>query len=418
MTHTFLICSVGGSAAAIVASLQHWKPAKVNFVVSANTREIAEQVCREYAQAGGHLPPGCVDFVQIEDPETLSCVVDSVRDVARNVHEWTARGESYCVAADFTGGTKCMSVGLALVARRWPCSFSYVGGSQRGTGGVGTVESGSEHARSWGNPWEVLGYQTVEEAVTIFNSGGYAAAADLTKNALTNLRPGSVKRELVALNHAIEGYAAWDRFDHKAASNHFGHSLSCENDLSAIFCQDVPLLVAEIKKGQATCQKLDESSGPTWHLVDDLLHNSQRRAGEQRFDDATARMYRACEAIAQVRLREQHQIPNTSTVSIAQVPMALQDQWGPQIKSGFVSIGLQQAFKLLESIGDDLGKLFNELGLGHAESSPLVARNSSILAHGFKPVSKGCYDQLQKKVLQLRGSEFVQRDEWRLPKVR
>lgn len=417
MSKVLLICSVGGTAEPIVASLIHWNPEKVYFIVSQETRQTVEKVMSAYKlKTGNEFSQGAIDYINVSDPEALVGVVGSIRSVTKDVHKWRALGDEFRVVTDFTGGTKCMSAALALVARRWPCEFSYVGGSQRNKAGVGIVESGSETIKSWGNPWDILGYQAVEDAVTVFNQGGYAAAAAQVEASMRTVQDQSTKRTLSALCATANAFAAWDRFDHATAIKQFEDALKFQNDLSANFAHADDLINA-IKCNRDFCIKLNEGDGPTWLWVDDLINNAKRRAKEQRFDDAVARMYRACEAIAQVRLREQFQIPSTGSVPVEKLPVCLQEKWASRAVDGCVKIGLQEGFRLLACLQDEFGKRFIELNLA-GMTSPLSARNSSILAHGFKPVSKDVYDKLLKSVCTLRGPEYVPCAPWRLPEVR
>ena len=47
-----------------------------------------------------------------------------------------------------------------------PGTFQYIGGRRQGTT---NIETGSGEALRTANPWDVLGYQAVEEAVTLFD---------------------------------------------------------------------------------------------------------------------------------------------------------------------------------------------------------------------------------------------------------
>ena len=58
------------------------------------------------------------------------------------------------------------------------------------------------------------------------------------------------------------------------------------------------------------------------------------------------------------------------------------------------SSDFQDDYALLQAHGDDSGRLFHEIGLDNREKSPLTARNQSILAHGFDPVSDKVYQSL------------------------
>lgn len=418
MSQTLLICSVGGTPDPVVKSLLHWRPARVIFIPSNQTRAHVDAVLRAFAEAAGDpLSPGQYTVKPVPDAENLLSGVAALRTLDSEVADWLTRdGADFRVVVDFTAGTKCMTATLALVARRWPCQFSYVGGQQRTKGGVGVVETGTERVVYSAKPWDALGYQAVEDAVTVFNHGGYAAAAHLLDGAVKNAGKPEVKRELATLKAVIDAYAAWDRFAHRKAEHHFADALKNRNDLAAIFPHEASALLTRLQQHRDRVAKLTELNEPTVEWVVDLMDNARRRAAEQRFDDAVARLYRACEALAQVRLRENHDIPDTKAVSLAQLPDVLRTEWANRGRdNGCFAIGLQDAYRLLKERGDELGRKFFELGLAD-EESPLAARNQSILAHGFEPVNETVYKKLLRCLLQI--APFDQRtdaDDWRFP---
>lgn len=439
--HALLICSVGGTPEPVVKSLLHWKPARILFVPSEQTRPQVDAVLSAFAEAADRpLSPGQYDVRPVPDAEDLLGSVRAIRAFDRDVAGWLARdGEDYCVIVDFTAGTKSMTAALALVARRWRCRYSYVGGHRRTKGGAGVVESGAERVVHSANPWDALGYQAVEDTVTVFNHGGYAAAAHLLDGAMKNSEQPGVKRELSTLKAVIDAYAAWDRFDHKEAAKRFDDALKNRNDLLATFPHDGSSLVARLERHRDRVANLAREHEPTAAWVEDLVHNARRRAAERRFDDAVARLYRAFEALAQVRLREQHSIPDTKAVPLDRLPEPLHTRWAaraqsraetlserssPAVPAGGSSektresglmLGLRDAYELLEALGDELGRKFFELGLAAEPGSPLVARNHSILAHGFQPVSEKAYDQLDETLRKLFSPDHAESPHWRLP---
>lgn len=416
--NTLLICTVGGTPEPLVQTLLHWRPSAVRFIVSGQTCPQVDTILNSFAeQEGKSLPLGCYDFVDIDDPENFRTIVAALRPLAAVVRNWLGRGRAYEVAVDFTGGTKCMSGALALVARRWRCRFSYVGGHRRSKEGVGVVESGAEHVVLFANPWDALGYQAVEDAVAVFNRGGYAAAAALLDRARTAAADPAVKRELSTLKAVIDGYAAWDRFDHENARKSFDDALKNRNDLAAIFPHDGSSLIDRIDRHCKHVARLAAQEKPDASWVEDLLRNAERRAAELRFDDAVARLYRAFEALAQVRLRERHGLDDTKGVSLEALPDALRAEWRGRAKDGRVLLGLRDAYRLLRHLDDALGADFAKAGLDDDKRSPLVARNQSILAHGFQSVRNGTYGKLHDELRKLAPSESGGEDEWRLPEL-
>ena len=169
-----------------------------------------------------------------------------------------------------------------------------MGGSRRTKEGKGVVESGSEKIVVVANPWDALGYQAIEEAVSVFNKGGYAAAAALLDGAVKNADEPSLKRELATLKAVMDGYAAWDRFNHKTAKGKFDDALKNQNDLTSIFKHHVEEWICQVKNHRTHIEKLVDQTEATRAWVQDLLHNARRRAEEDRYDDA-------CPSISRLR---------------------------------------------------------------------------------------------------------------------
>ena len=226
MADVLLIATVGGSPEALVSGILAAKPARVIFVCSTDTRKsissgdearpgIVERLARERYV----LDSGRYDAFEIPDPQDLTSAVEHIhREATPSVERWRSRGPGFEVVADFTGGTKCMSMALGLVARSWPCRLQYVGGLERTKGGAGAVVSGSEQIVQFRNdPWEVLGYKLSDEAATIFDQGDAAAAAAWIERGRNSAADGPLKSALTALHQFLDLYACWDRFDHGGA---------------------------------------------------------------------------------------------------------------------------------------------------------------------------------------------------------
>lgn len=404
--HVLLICTVGGTPEPIVAALKHWRPRFVWFVPTPQTRAQTAKIIALAAGEGYELGPGCDNYLELPDGQDFTPCVHRLRELTPVVERWLARGDSYGVVVDFTGGTKCMSAALALQGHRWRCQFSYVGGSERTKEGVGVVVSGNEQILHCHNPWDALGYQAIEEAMTLFDQGAFPAAGRLLERALRNVQNPARKRELQGLKTLAEAYEAWERFDHKAAAGRLADIQRYDNDLHALFGPEkLDRLRAQLRRHHQHLARLDASQGASSELVLDLLANAQRRAAEGRYDDAVARLYRAIEAVAQVQLRQQHGLPDTERVPLDRVPESLRGQWAARAEEGTLKLGLQDDYVLLREFSDPLGRRFLELGLHDRERSPLVSRNQSILAHGFQPVGKKVFDNLWRAGLQLAQIE-------------
>jgi CRISPR-associated protein (TIGR02710 family) len=411
--HTLLICTVGGSPEPLIKSLLHWRPARVLFVPSQQTVSHVDAVLRGYAEhAGQPLGPGMYDRKVVSDAEELDECLRVMRGLEQEVLGWLSRGGDYQVVADFTAGTKCMTAALALQARRWPCRYSYVGGAQRSKEGVGIVESGSERVVHSANPWDALGFQAAEDFVTLFDQQAFAAAATLMEEAKRYVGDASRKRELNALQLLAQTYDAWDRFDHKQASAKVKDLLKYENDLQAVIgpARGDELRSVLHKHSDYLTKLAGEGTTQRSEHVIDLLANAKRRHTQGRIDDAVARLYRAIESLAQSVLAERHQIQNTGKVLLNSLPESLRAQWEPRAENGMLLLGLQDAYALLDALGDPLGARFKELQLHDRDRSPLSARNQSILAHGFQPVSETVFDRLWQSAMKLGEGVFAESD--------
>jgi CRISPR-associated protein (TIGR02710 family) len=396
--YTLLIATVGGSPEPIVASLKHWRPSRALFVTSPQTRpEVEGKVLPLAQQEGVDLAVGCYDCHEVPDAQDFTSCVRKMRDLVPEVSRWLARGPDYEVVVDYTGGTKTMSAAVAVQAHSWGCRFAYVGGSERTKNDVGVVVSGKEQVLHVRNPWEALGCQAIEDARTLFDQAAYGAAGQLLQRAFLRVQDPARKRELSALKTLADAYDSWDRFQHRDAVRLLGEAARSENDFRSLFGpRGADTLLRQVAGHREYLQRLLDEDAVTRDRarVIDLLANAGRRLDERRFDDAVARLYRALEALAQVRLHEAYGIDNTGRVALDRIPEPLRTSLAARARNGAVFFGLQDDYAFLRAQNDPLGVRFHELGLDDWEKSPLVARNQSLLAHGFEPVSEKAFAAL------------------------
>ncbi len=401
---TLLVCTVGGSPEPVVAALKHWRPARVRFVHTPQTKgDVETKIVPKARTEGVDLDAGRYDFLELPDGQDLASCLDRLRQLTPDVSQWAERGPEFQVVVDFTGGTKCMSASIALQAKRWPCMFSYVGGGERTKDGVGVVAPGAERVVFQANPWDALGYQAVEDFVVLFDQRAFRAAARVADSAKKHVSLPDRKRELSALEQLAKAFDAWDQFDHATSKKGFHDVAKSANDLRAVFgaakAESVRSAINVVVKH---LDELCQAAPPSRHHVLDLLANAKRRRDEGRIDDAVARLYRAIEAVGQVALKERHGIESTEKVPLERVPEALRAEWASRASEGVVKLGLQDAYELLATLKDPLGEKFHDDTLSET-TSPLVARNRSILAHGFECVSDADFDRLWSAAFSLSG---------------
>lgn len=400
--YTFLICTVGGSPEPVVAALKHWRPARVRFVHTPQTKEDIEgKIVPMAREEDVDLDPGRYDLFELPDGQDLEICLDGLRQLTLEVMQSAERGLQ--VVVDFTGGTKCMSAAIALQASRWPCEFSYVGGRERTKDGAGVVVSGTEQVIHKANPWDTLGYQAVEDFVVLFDQHAFRAAANVAETAKKHVSRPDRKREFAVLEQLAKAFDAWDRFDHKDSKVELEQVEKSANDLRTVLgAAKGDRVLSDVARLCSYLGQLCQVAPPSRYHVLDLLANAKRRRDEGRIDDAVARLYRAIEAIAQVALKERHDIENTAKVPLARVPETLRARWASCATEGVVKLGLQNAYMLLANLNDPLGEKFASVKLDGTKS-PLVSRNRSILAHGFDSVSENAVDSLWKAAFEVGG---------------
>jgi CRISPR-associated protein (TIGR02710 family) len=402
---TLLICTVGGSPEPVVAAVKHWRPARIRFVHTPQTEaEVEAKIVPKANEEGLGLDAGRYEPFRLPDGQDLASCLDKLRELTPEVEQWGARGKGFQVVVDYSGGTKVMSAALALQARQWRCTFSYVGGKERTKDGVGVVVSGAEQILHQANPWDALGHQAVEEFIVLFDQRAFVAAARVAEEAKKCVAREDRKRELSVLEQFAKAFDAWDRFDHQSATTTFKNVEKAGNDLRAVLGRDrAERVLGDVGRFASYLGELRNATPPSRHHVVDLLANAQRRREEGRIDDAVARLYRAIEALAQVTLKEAHGIESSENVPLDRLPEDLRKAWERKAEEGVVKLGLQDAYALLGALDNSLGAKFQKAKLNDPKSA-LTARNRSILAHGFERVSDDVLDRLWTAALDLANS--------------
>jgi CRISPR-associated protein (TIGR02710 family) len=399
MNTCLLIATVGGSPEPLAASLLHWRPARAFLVVSTETKQSVTDKIAPAVQGAGwpDFDAGRYDLVEVSDAQDFESIVAALRKLDERTGDWLRDHPGSEVIADFTGGTKAMTAGLALTAARWPCQISYVGGTERTKDGVGVVVSGKEQIVHTQNPWDALGYLATEQAIVLFNNGNFSAAARLleaTRDRVTDL---SRKREFQAFTTLCQICEHWERFQHKDALNKLGTVQRDKNDLFALLGIHRSVAVQQWLVGAEKQLKelaASQTNAPARQvLVRDLLGNAKRRVDQGAYDDAVARLYRALEAIAQARLYALG-FEDTGKVLLEKLPAALCSEWQNRAIAGVIKLGLQDDYTLLAACSDDAAARFKAEKLDDPQHSLLVSRNSSILAHGYVPNTKDVAQKL------------------------
>ncbi|NJL01921.1 MAG: TIGR02710 family CRISPR-associated protein [Spirulinaceae cyanobacterium RM2_2_10] len=401
-----LLITVGGSYQPIVTAIRELEPDQVLFICSEDSRsqvigsgtpcerrrgpEVLERLPNIPTQLslGDRFQPDR-DLLVLEDLDNLSECYRAIADRIRTLRQ--DAGDETRLLADYTGGTKTMSVALAMASIDSGIEAIYVTTGQRRD--LIRIEFGEqvERASTASIVIERLVEQNLPALLAQYN---YPAAINELKSLLKqNLPTTDRKRVRSLLNYCI-GFDYWDRFDHAAAWNYL------EPALRQAKLKPVILFLKRVmhSREQFAPAANDHFQAPSvmqghgYELVQDLLLNAERRAVLERYDDAVARLYRTLELLAQIRLWAGYGL-KTSDLDVAKLPESLRAEY-ENLRSprGAIQLGLTRSYVLLSQLPDEpLGALYHQ----HHQrlQNALQVRNYSLFAHGLAPIDAAKYEQ-------------------------
>jgi len=399
-----LIISVGGTPEPVVTALIAHRPDFVIFFSSQQTVESLGVIKHQVAEKGHTYEDYKIICDDVNDlihcyERALQC---TLRLQERNI-------EPAQVVVDYTGGTKTMTAALTLATVGHGYSFSYIGGKERTKGGQGVVISGTEIVKTAVSPWQLFAVEEKKRIGLFVDSFQYEAAITIMRETLPSLLPQ--EREIWSgILLTLEGYRAWDNFDHPSAVRQLSAGLK-HLERCCPFCQDVYLL-EYTNAVRTSFAALEEMSTLTNFfkkshkvLVRDLVSNAKRRAAQNKYDDAVARLYRALEMVGQIAF-EGRTGYSTSKVPHEKLPSSIQQEYAKKYSSDDqqeLKLPLFATYRVLAEMDDVAGRHFMEQE--EAIRGLLAARNNSILAHGVAPIEKKTYQTMEGFIQELLGIE-------------
>lgn len=199
----------------------------------------------------------------------------------------------------------------------------------------------------------------------------YAFIANSISEMLSHPLDKALRDKLIEARTVSEAFDLWDKFKHKEALELLEH-----------YGRFYPYII-NLKK------ILGKTGGSGYELVCDLLNNAERRAAQKHFDDAVARLYRAIELFAQIRMEKEYEY-KTDDLKLEQLPERLKDEYNCRIRDGKILLGLVEDYELLFKLGDHFGKKF-EQNRGRIIDA-IKKRNTSISGgHGTTPLAEEDY---------------------------
>lgn len=160
-------------------------------------------------------------------------------------------------------------------------------------------------------------------------------------------------------------------------------------------------MVVNIRGKRAELSVVQEGT-ETPEVTDVRALYARRRASQGRFDDAVGRLYRALELYAQIELLRRDEPVLTANVLPERLPESVRPWLEQQRHSDRIALGLVAAYDLLAQLAHPAGLVWAERR--GAMLAALEARNHSLLAHGFVPVTAEVYASVQDSIESFIGA--------------
>ena len=368
---------------AIVTSIQNYRPDKVIFIVSRESKKETIPLITPH----------------LEDLEYTDELLESITDM---LHVF--RKASHCIQTllnegfsnrdimvDYTSGTKSMSVGTVLAAISFEVGkIAFTCGKRE----KGVVPRGTEKYTIM-EPLQILIQRKLDSVIILFNAHRFDSCLKILEHIKTQIS-GTENRDMIdKMISLCNAYDLWDRFDHEKAADIL---LKTGNS---------PINIYENKKFFHSMKDIlntPEKRNIEEFFIVDILNNSERRAKEGRYDDAVARLYRVFELLAQWHVRKMG-LCNEENLRQGNYSIDKSKLREEQVKyfrergyleSDGIKPGLFDTYHFLARCEHSMGLEFEEDGHLH---HLLSGRNSSILAHGIRSVGREIYEELLEKCI-------------------
>jgi CRISPR-associated protein (TIGR02710 family) len=356
----------------LVHSISQHEPERIVFFGSAQSQAVIAEIERLYQDKNRRvLPPH--EFIGLTN-------IDDFDTCFQQIWEVFGKYRDKSTITYYTSGTKTMSVSAAVAAFLAKSELYVTGGARQN----GKVLPGTERV-SQQSLYRVTNHLLLDSAKSHFNNHHFLHAREILGQTVG--LPDYQHYEAL-----FTAYESWDRLDYQRANVH----------LSTLKDERLKKNLAFL--GQITSMK-DKKRQYLFALAD-LINNAERRIRDGRHDDAVARLYRAVELIAQIKLMELGIDDTDGKIALVDVKKKVKDQdWMMRCEGrsdeGYLRIGSFEKYKLLEKAG----WIGAESAYKRLETD-LRKRNESILAHGLKPIDKEAATSMAMKVRDLATREF------------
>ena len=394
-----LILSVGSSPEPIVNAVRFYEPDFIYFFCSSGPKGSAITVNgpgESYGNQSKSKCPKCgyeyhpgnqkgkavvfqaglsedkYEIISVDDPDDLNLCYSTLVSLSKSIKKKYPDAQ---VISNYTGGTKTMSAAIALVSiivGEWDLSINK--GPRLD---IIKVRAGDTPVVI--NKWQIFGEQQLKLSVKALKNYDYSLAETIVSESLLHPLEPQFEKKLLKIRQLCTAFNYWDKFEHEKALA-----------LLQPYGKDFFIYIINLKK---ILRKIKANG---YELVYDLLNNAERKAHQKRYDDAIARLYRATELFAQIRMEKTKGF-KWGELTINELEEGLRPEYSKYVRENEnILLGLRQDYELLYKMGDPVGEEFKKI-----ENNLLNAlkyRNTSILAHGITPLEEKEYSFVSERL--------------------
>ena len=443
---TALILIVGNKYNRVVKAINYVDPDLIYFMHTEGYRFYLDKILKE-----SDIVKKEKRYMVVEDFQSINESYNKSSTIFKELSNG-----NYDIYVAISNGTKAMLSGLVLASSTYDCKLLYVGSDKNGRGPQGEVLPGHEEIRSEFNPMKEQANLELEKGKQFFNSYQFDYALENFKLA----KKYSNKKIMDIYINIARLYQSWDKFEDKIAYNDNGREIkprlgrflekrildeiNNDEEIKNYFRTNEKTFYSQLKCNKRFLDKkihhrkciVDENN--IFYFLVDLVNNAHRRIEMGRYDDATARLYRSMELIAQIRLLKKFELIDARKLEYDRVFHIRKDKLNEflenekdpfkenldynihsnkiseddekvyennkiysineedidfiTIKDDYknpekttVKLNLEEDYELLNALNDKFASEFFE---NKTINNNLSARNNSILAHGLKTTKK------------------------------
>ncbi len=396
-----LFLTVGGSCEPIITSINHHKPDKIFFFCSNDTDSVSKG---SYTSVNGDSKAcndkgSIIKQLKLKENQYEIVILEkgaeddpdiSFAKIKARINQLIEEYPDSEFIADYTGGTKSMSISLFNAAISFDKIKVYLVTGTRMN--LIKVKNLTQSSISLNFSGFILDRQ-LSYLKAVLKKYDYSSGFKIITNLLANDSHFSLtkKNELQKIKSFCQIFDNWDMFDHKTAYELLDSDRKTYLDY---LLQLTKVLTIRVKLDPEFILpngfKTDKKA--SFEIVHDLILNAQRRASQSRYDDAVGRIYRALELFAQIYLFNYFRI-KTSNVDLKVLPDKAKLCFEKKTReTEKIKLGLMESYRLIACLENEpkVAKVFTTQE--KKIMFELEKRNNSLLAHGFKPLDKIQFD--------------------------